>query len=362
MSVTSSPLRPCARRAIGGIPPLALILALVLALLATGGAGARELKDGAGRSIALPASVAHVFAAGPPAAVILYSLAPEKMLGWPQRPAPRALELLGPGADLPALGRLTGRGGEANLETVLRLKPDLILDVGSTDPTYASLAERVQGSTGIPFLLMDGRLSALAETYRRLGLVLGVPETAGRQADFIEQRLSAVRARVEKVPPEKRPKIYLARGAEGIESARAGSINVEALEYAGGRNVVGETLGAGGLVTLSPEQVLAFDPDIIVALDPAFYQRVWNDPVWGQMRAVKAHKVVLAPQLPFAWVDFPPAVNRVIGVIWLAKLFYPELFPENLATDAKDFYRLFYHHDLSDAELQSFLADARFKP
>jgi iron complex transport system substrate-binding protein len=65
----------------------------------------------------------------------------------------------------PKIGHITGRGNTANLETVLALKPDLIVDVGSTNETFMSLAERVQDQTGIPYVLLDGRFVALAGTY-----------------------------------------------------------------------------------------------------------------------------------------------------------------------------------------------------
>ena len=74
----------------------------------------------------------------------------------------------------PEIGRLTGRGNTANLETVIALKPDLILDVGSTRATFVSLAERVQAQTGIPYALLDGRFDAIPDTYRKLG-ALGAP-------------------------------------------------------------------------------------------------------------------------------------------------------------------------------------------
>ena len=61
----------------------------------------------------------------------------------------------------PEVGRLTGRGNTANLESVIALKPDLILDVGSTRATFVSLAERVQEQTGIPYALLDGRFDVL---------------------------------------------------------------------------------------------------------------------------------------------------------------------------------------------------------
>lgn len=335
--------------------------AAVLVLLSLVPAWAGELRDGAGRSVAVPVRVERVFPAGPPAGLVLYSLVPQRLLGWTLRPSAAALGLLGPGADKPALGWLGGRGGDANLEQVLRLRPDLIVDIGITTGTYVSLAERVQDATSIPVLLLDGRLEALAATYRTLGEALNVPEEAQARASFIETRLKAVATGLAGVPRGAWPKVYLARGPTGLESARAGAINVEAVEAAGERNVVGEALGAGSLVTLSMEQLLSFDPDVIVALDPAFFARMKSDPLWQQLRAVKAGKVVLAPQLPFPWVDYPPSVNRVMGVIWLAQLLHPDVVPQDLREAAGTFYDLFYHHALSDAEFEALMADARFR-
>src|SRR5215467_1621191 len=117
---------------------------------------AREILDATGRNISVPDKIERVMAAGPNAAVVLYVLAPEKMVGWPSAPRPNEREFLLPAArDLPELGRLTGRGDTANVEIVLKTKPDLIFDFGSVSPTYVSLAERVQEQTGIPYLLID---------------------------------------------------------------------------------------------------------------------------------------------------------------------------------------------------------------
>src|SRR5215468_2278401 len=133
-------------------------------------ARAATITDAAGRVITIPETVTRVFPAGPPAAIILYTLAPDLLLGWPR--ANRSDEcafLLRDVCARPEVGRLTGRGNTANLESVLALKPDLILDVGSTAPTFASLATRVQEQTGIPYALLDGRFEATASAYRLLG-------------------------------------------------------------------------------------------------------------------------------------------------------------------------------------------------
>src|SRR5215470_11092813 len=116
-----------------------VLAGLSAALLAPRGASAATVTDSAGRAVAVPARVERVFPAGPPAAILLYTLAPELLLGWPR--ANRAEECAFMLPDIctrPEVGRLTGRGNTANLESVLALKPDLILDVGSTAPTFVS--------------------------------------------------------------------------------------------------------------------------------------------------------------------------------------------------------------------------------
>jgi iron complex transport system substrate-binding protein len=92
-----------------------------------------------------------VLAAGPPASILLYTPAPEEMIGWVRTPSPAEKAFLLPTVrDLPEYGRLTGRGTTANLENVLKFKPDLILDIRSLAPRYVSLADAVQEQTKIP--------------------------------------------------------------------------------------------------------------------------------------------------------------------------------------------------------------------
>jgi iron complex transport system substrate-binding protein len=103
---------------------------------------AKSFTDAAGRRVDVPDPVLRVFPAGPPASVTLYTVAPEKMLGWTQAPGAEARPFLPQRyAALPELGRLTGRGNTVNLENVVKLAPDLVLDVGNTTATYVSLAD-----------------------------------------------------------------------------------------------------------------------------------------------------------------------------------------------------------------------------
>jgi iron complex transport system substrate-binding protein len=304
----------------------------------------------------VPDRIERVFAAGPPASILLYILAPDRMTGWPNPPTAEERPFIAERyRDLPALGRLTGRGGTANLEVVLKAKPDLILDFGSVRDTYVSLADNVQEQTKVPYILVDGRLEATPAALRLLGNVLDHGQRAEQLASYVEATFAEIDAALAAIPVDRRPRVYLARGPDGLETGVVGSINTEIIERAGGRNVA-EAAGQRGLVRASMEQVIVADPAIIITWDRNFFERVARDPLWAGIRAVREGRVYLAPTAPFGWIDRPPSVNRVIGLKWLAGLFYPDRFPENLRETTRTFYRLFYHVDLTEPQLDTLIA------
>ncbi|HEY4136646.1 MAG TPA: iron ABC transporter substrate-binding protein [Alphaproteobacteria bacterium] len=323
---------------------------------------ARDFVDSAGRHVEVPAQVARVFVAGPPASVLLYTLAPDKLLGWPRAMSAAERAYLAPAyRDLPITGRLAGQGSTANVEAVLKFKPDLILDVGSLEATYASLADRVQMQTGIPYVLLDGSFAKTADTYRKLGDLLGVADRAKTLADYADDTLVALRQKTDVVPPDLRPRIYYGRGPNGLETGLAGSINMEVLEAVGGVNVAAAA-GQGGLRTVSLEQVLQWNPDVILALEDGFKTAALGDPAWSGIKAVRDKRIYVAPSRPFGWFDSPPGVNRLIGVRWLSRLLYPSAVPDDLRATTRDFYKLFYQVDLTDAQLDELLRNATATP
>jgi len=322
--------------------------------------------DSAGRRVTLPDEVARVYAAGPPASILLYVLAPDRLTGWPRAPRPEERPYLAPAyRDLPETGRLTGRGGNANLEAVLQSRPDLILDFGSIDETYVSLADRTQAQLGIPYLLIDGRFAETPAALRLLGQVLGVEARAEVLAAYCEDLFAELDRVLAAVPEDERPRVYLARGPDGLETGLKGSINSEIIERAGGRNVADpgpEASIARGIVRASIEQVIVADPEIIVTWDRSFFEAVWQDPLWSGIAAVRNKRVYLAPTAPFGWIDRPPSLNRLIGLKWLAGLFYPARFSFDLRDEVRHFYRLFYHVELDDAALERLIEWAEGRP
>lgn len=337
------------------------LLAFTGASLLAGPARAqgRTVVDSARRRVTLPDKVTRLFAAGPPASVVAYVLAPQQLVGWIRLPSPAEKEFLVPAVrDLPETGRLTGRGDTLSLERLIASKPDLVLDFGSVTETYVSLAERVQSQTGIPYVLIDGSFAATAASLRLAAEILGKPERGAALATHAERTFALVDAVLGRVPADKRPRVYLARGPEGLETGGRGSINTEIIERVGAVNVAEGLGGRGNVANASLEQLIAWQPDTIVTLDRGFFQSVRSKPGWNEVRAVKEGRVHLAPGLPWGWIDAPPSVNRLIGLRWLLATFYPAEAGLDLRADTRAFFELFYGVSVDASQLDRLLGGA----
>jgi len=331
--------------------------ALLLAALSLTAAEtkARTITDAAGRKVEIPDTVKRVLAAGPPASVLVYVLAPDKLTGWVRQPGDAEKQFLMPSVrDLPTFGQLTGKGGTANMEAVLAAKPDIIIDVGTVNPTYASLADKVQAQTGIPYVLIDGSFARSAETLREAGDILGTGDRAEKLATYAEAKISDLNTKLASIPESDRPRVYYGRGPEGLETGLSGSINLEILGAVGATNVAAAA-GKGGLTQVSLEQILSWKPDTILAASGKFAASVKSDPLWKDLDAVKNNRVFVTPNLPFGWFDSPPGINRLIGISWLEHLFYPKQFTGDLKADMREFFALFYQVDLTDDQLAMLL-------
>jgi iron complex transport system substrate-binding protein len=319
----------------------------------------RTIVDSAGRKVNLPARVSRIFVAGPPASVLAYTLARDAMVGWVRAPSPAEKQFLAaPARDLPETGRLTGRGDTVSLERLVATKPDLILDFGSVAGTFVSLADRVQSQTGIPYVVIDGQFASTTASLKLAADMLGRNERGAALAAYAEATFTAVDRVLARVPTDRRPRVYLARGAEGLETGNRGSINTEIIERAGAINVA-EGLGGGGNISnASLEQIIAWQPDIVVTLDRAFFANVRSKSGWGQVRAIGNGHVYLAPSLPWGWIDAPPSLNRLIGLRWLASLFHPAEADLDLRAETRAFYDLFYGVSLTDGQLALLLGGA----
>jgi len=309
---------------------------LVLALLWSGATLAAEVTDATGRVVQIPDQVTHVLPAGPPAAILLAAVAPDLMLGWPSPVSDGTRALLAPAAaKLPQVPRMTGRDDVT--EKIQALKPDLILDYGTVSPRYADLARTTQQRTGIPTILLDGSLTEIPRVTRLLGGILHREGRAETLATFEEAMLALP------VAQGHHPRVVYARGADGLTVAAPGTDVTEVFTRIGWNVQAPE--GQGAFRPSSIDTIRALDPDVVIFSDPAMRETLKHDDAWRAVRAVREGHALVAPSLPFGWLEEPPSINRLLGLAWLGG--------HDPSTVAALFNAVVYGHVLTDSQLDT---------
>lgn len=279
----------------------------------------------------------RVLPAGQPAAILVWAIAPEALLGWPRAlNASQAAFLPAAAAALPTVGMLTTAGANANLEAVASMRPALIVDYGDLSEGLRALAKRVRERLGVEYRMIDGRLAATPAALRQAGALLGRAD----RGEALARMAAGLLARWTQAARRGGPSFYYGRGADGLETGLSGSLATEVLEGAGWHNVVPAAGRALGRVSI--ERVVAWDPEAIVTLDPDFAAEAARNPVWSRRRSGRGRRIVLLPAAPFGWIDRPPSLNRLLGCAWVSG-------PDPLGVDqrpalafAEQFHAAFY--------------------
>jgi iron complex transport system substrate-binding protein len=308
---------------------------------------AGEFTDSAGRVMLLPDRVSRVMAANSTAEVLVYVLAPDKLLGWVEaRPVAGMSKRA---AHLPLLGPITTPNAVA---AAARLRPDAIIDVGPVTPDRAAFADQTAQATGVPYILLDASIDRTPTMLRTAGRVLGVADRADDLAISAEHAINALRGRLLIQSAVGRPRVYYGRGPTGLEAALPGSPQAAALDDAGAINVA-SALAPGARPQVTRQQLQQWNPDVIIAEQRSFYEALLREPSYRSLAAVRAKHVYLEPSQPFGWIDDPPGVNRLIGLYWLSVVLYPTNTEDDVRSLAQDLYDKFYGIKLTDAQIDA---------
>ena len=321
----------------------------------------REITDMAGRKVTVPAAenIESVFSAGPVAAIFLYMVAPDKLLGWNYElnDVEKSI-ILDKYQDLPNFGM----GDAVNYEAVIAANPTIAINSGKINDAMVSDCDALSESLGIPVVAVDNELNNSAEAFRFMGELLGVEDHAEELAQYAEQVFTDINA-LSDIPEEKKVSVYFGNGEDSLETAPRGSQHAQILDVINAVNVADLELGDGSRVQISAEQLLAWDPDVIVVNgEPkadksgnSAAEDILSNPDYASLKAVQDQKVYGTPNAPFSWVDRPAGPNRLIGMRWFSALIYPEYIKCDINEEIHKFFDLFYHVDLSDEQLQNVL-------
>ncbi|MBP7002507.1 ABC transporter substrate-binding protein [Amaricoccus sp.] len=319
------------------------------------------VTDVAGREVAFEAPVERVILGE---GRMIYAVAPvagadpfEKIVGWRndlwttdeggfEAYAARFPKV----KDLPFLGRLTD--GTLQTETVVTLDPDvLLLPIGDKAAADEVKLEEMLDGVGVKIVYIDFREHILDNTEPSLailGKIFGEEERAAEVAAYWKEQLARVTDVIAAKNPE-RPKVFMYR-APGLGEC-CGTFGPDnyglMVDLAGGHNLGSDFL-PGYTGTINPEQVIASNPDIVVATgsnwtnleDAKGYVNVGpGAAATAAASAATLTELVAAPAFTGSkavadrdvhaiWHQFYTSPYQFVAVQQLAKWFHPELFAD----------------------------------
>ena len=207
-------------------------------------------------------------------------------------------------------------------ETIINQEPDLILTSAGT------IVQQLDGH-GVPvFVLQPKDIAGIYEDIRLVGQITGKKKEADELVDNMTKRVEAVVTKTSALTEDQKPTVYYEVDATNPMSpytVGSGTFQAELIELAGGRNIAASR---SGWYTISIEEILDADPDIIILED--YQYGVTPDSVatrssaWASLTAVKEGHIY-----PIADPDLTSRYGpRIVdGLEELARMIHPELFP-----------------------------------
>jgi iron complex transport system substrate-binding protein len=328
----------------------------------------RVITDMKGRKIEVPDPLTRVALFGGPTGQIVYILGARNRLCAVSKAlkASEMLHLMDPSIrELPAP---RGASGNINMEELLLSDPQLVI-AGDLD---ASIVEK---KTRIPVAYLESSMKRgfelLKEEMRFYGKVFQEGPRAERYIAYLEETVAFLDRRTRDLSREKRKVVYNGYSPNRLVTLGGDSFMNERIETAGCLNAA-EPVSTGakkeglhvGLVEVSMEQVLVWNPDIMV-IDFGEPEQLFEAPRWTTIRAVDTRRIFKEPIGIFIW-NRPTAESAVLHPLWLAKLAYPERFRDlDLRKEVKRFYKEMVGFDLTDDRADAVVRadyDVKFGP
>ncbi len=202
-----------------------------------------------------------------------------------------------------------------NYEKIVAAEPDLLLMIGGS----VEAREKLVNEYNITVYVVDAQtFEELYESIRKLGVVLNAQEQAENVIARMKQEVKKVTDKV--AAAKSKPKVFYEVWHDPLMTAGTHTFINDLITLAGGENV-----GASveGWSNFSLEQLVAANPDVIIAGSPDAASQVMSRPGWEGIKAVQDGKVF--------GVENPDLVSRpgprlVQGLWWMAETLHPELF------------------------------------
>ena len=262
-------------------------------------------------------------------------------------------------ANLPVYGQIYGGKGDFNKEAVANADPQVVIDIGEAKKSIVEDLDGIQEAIGIPCIHIEASYDSYDAAYEQLGKLLGVEDRVKTLADYCANAHKTTSDVVASVPEANRVKVAYLLGEEGLNVMGKGSFQGTVVDAIADNVCVVEKAGGSGLGSESSfEQIALWNPQMIIFAPDSIYDKVGSDATWQTLSAISSGNYYAVPGEPYNWVSSPPGVNQILGYQWFARLCYPDKFSDSMADIVKNYYKTFYHYDMTDDECNALLAGA----
>ncbi|NLA75837.1 MAG: ABC transporter substrate-binding protein [Deltaproteobacteria bacterium] len=336
-----------------------IFFVLTILYLPGGTTSAREIIDMAGRHVIVPDVINKVFGSSPPATYMIYAIDPGMIAGLNFNLRSSEKQYMDKRLhQLPVVGGQPGQGAAPDFEVLLKVKPDIILVWMWKQLSAANeKMENKLKALGIPvvYIAMDS-LTEYPQAFRFLGDLLNHKERAEALAIYAEQTIEETKKVSGAIQTKERVSVYYAEGADGLSTECHTSVHAQLIPLGGAINVHRcSNTNPYGMQKISIEQVINYNPQVIVTHDSMFLSRIKKDERWKNIRAVRDDRVYRIPTTSFNWFDRPPSFMRLLGLKWITNKLYPDTYTVDMNAETRSFYKLFLNATLDEPSAREIL-------
>ncbi|MFH0967996.1 MAG: ABC transporter substrate-binding protein [Methanobacteriota archaeon] len=330
-----------------------LLLGMMNPALAADNGANQTITDLAGRTVDIPSDVQQVAAlVGPSYEKVFLLGAQDKMALIPPFPKqmPWAAKVISNLKDISSMTSFQ----DPNIEELMNQKIDVVFFWDYPKPLQKMI------DTGIPVVITQPTTTESqaqsVEQFRDMiknevstfGAVLG--SDAGKKAEkynqYFDEKVDKILKVTSAIPDNERLKVYYVRGPDALTTHGKNTYTQWWVNMAGGNLVSSDVTEM--IPKVNMEQVINWNPDIIVMGRMNSTSLILDDPKWKDIAAVKSGKVYTNPDGVMYW-DY--SSEGVLLLEYLAKLFYPDKFTDiDMKKEIKEYYSMFYNYTLTDDE------------
>lgn len=352
-----------------------VFLALLMATIFCGVVAAEETRsftDDLGRTVQIPVTINHISPSGSLAEMNLYCFGADKFATIYFKLTDGMKNYLDPRLfDLPVTGSMFGAKTTMNAEEIISLKKkigiDVIIDVGEPKAKVGSEMDDMQGKTGVPFVFItQNTLDDISPSFIKLGELLGEKDKGDELAKYTSGIVQMYKDNMAKIGDKKVSMIYVTKvDGNAVNLIGNGSYFAEIIDGLANNIAPTAKTGSGSGDQYTMEDIMRMNPDYIIVkgseyLQHDYYNEIMTSDMWKVLPAVKLGHVYEEPvSCPHNWVGSPSVSNRLISILWLGNLFYPETFNYNVDEKIIEFYDKFYNDKLSQDELNKIMVHSK---